>query len=329
MRIFRVICIVIVIVFLCIEGAVAQIPLKGSDFPALAGLHWGMPMQEVYEFLSSKGKVDKLTPTVLSYEDALLDVKMEVNFVFIENNSLLKLSSIEARLNDPDENTLKKIEKYFINRYGDKYNYKKDEGWKDNIDTEIKLWHINNENIEFKVLTYKQKRIVGLRIKYKSINSKGHKPIIPMSVKGSDFPSLAGLQWGMTMQSTCQYLKLKREIIHSSSSKLYYEDSVLNTKVGITLKYDYSDSLLILYTIEAEIIEPNRRLLQTVTNNMINHYGNKYDTKKESKSKFLYTINFEAKTWQLENESIGLMTMSHGDDVKSINLMYRYVDSKR
>ena len=140
---------------------------------------------------------------------------------------------------------------------------------------------------------------------------------------------MANLQWGMTLQAARKSIIGKRNIIDSTSSELSYDDTLLNTKTRITLKFGDCNSHVILYAIQAEIMSPDRELFQSIEKLMIDRYGSTYETYKDSKSKFFFTIYLEAKSWSRNNECIRLVTMAHGDDVKTLKVLYEYDDSKR
>jgi hypothetical protein len=305
--------------------AVAQIPSMGADFPTLLGLHWGMTMQEVRDCISGKKGIKNLTPTILTYQDKLLNNTMDVYLKFMKQDSLLVLYSISAPVDESNE-VLHAIEKYFVDRYGNNYYRKKD--YVLSPDGEKKIWRFRNEIVGFQTLVDKEK-ILGAEITYDSPKIKFNGAIKKISIKGNDFPTLAGLQWGMSMQTAFTSIRRKYTIKDSTYSEFCYVDTLSAKKAKITMKFDESDSLWVLYAINAEIIGPSKQVLQSLTNTMIDRYGNTYETKKESKLKFLYTINFEALTWHLENESIGLRIMSQGDEVKSITVLYAYNNTKR
>lgn len=251
--------------------------------------------------------------------------EIDIYLKFIKKDSLLVLYSISAPVDKSDE-VLHSIEKYFVDRYGNNYYRKKDYAL--SPDGEKKIWRLHNESVGLQTLVYKEK-ILGAEITYDSPKIKRNGPIKKLSIKGIDFPTLAGLQWGMSMQTAFTSINRKYTIKDSTYSEFYYIDTLSAKKAKITMKFDDSDSLWVLYAINAEIIGPTKQVLQSLTNTMIDHYGNTYETKKESQSKIFYTINFEALTWHLENENIGLRIMSHGDEVKSITILYTYNDTKR
>jgi len=328
MQVLRVLILVALLVFVEMYKTKAQIPAKGADFPTLAGLHWGMTMQVAGDYLRGKVEVKNVDSSILFFNDKLFDIELDVKLKFVEKDSLLILNSIVAYLKEPDEDVLQSIETKFINRYGNTYECKKDPGTDDEIDDEKKLWRLNNENVELTVATH-QKDILGLSITYKSTKLKRNLPIDLIPLKGSDFPTLAVLQWGMTMQVARNSISGKREILKTTSSTIIYEDTLLNTKARILLKFDDSNSLLILNAIEVKLVDPNRELLRSLEKRMIASYGGRYESKKESIAKFFFTFDFEAKSWQLGNENIALESLSHGDDVKGLKLMYKYNDAKR
>ena len=324
MRILKVVILTIGIICLRRDNATAQIPEQGSDIPSLTGFHWGMTMQEVRDYLHGKRKLKNTTSSILSYKDTLLNVEAEVYLKFAEKNTLLILNSIEVPL-DSDNESLQEIGKYFIKRYGNNY-----QSWKvhKGLDGERKAWQLKSERVELEALMNKEK-IVCLYISYIAPKVKRNSIKAPIPVKGCDFPTLRDLQWGMTIQAAKKSITGKKEISDITSSEFSYEDTLLDTKAKMNLKFDDCDSLVLLYAIHAEIMVPNKELLQSMEKIMIDRYGNNYTTYKDSKSKFFFTMYLEAKTWRFTHESIRLATMSHGDEVKNIKVLYEFDDSKQ
>lgn len=324
MRILYVFILLIGAILLWNEEAKAQIPASGHDFPTLKGLHWDMTIQEARDYFSGKRKLKYTTSSIVSYTDTLMNTEAVIYLKFIEKNSLLVLHSIEAPLS-ADNDILQLIENYFINRYGN--NYERQIIHK-GIDGEKKVWNLNGERIELEILTYNEK-IVNLCLTYTSPKIKHTGPKFLTPIQGFDFPTLRNLQWGMTMQAAQKSICGKTRIIDSTSSELFYEDTLLNTKTKITLKFDDCNSLSMLYAIQAEITSPTQELFHVIEKLMTERYGSAYKMYRDSKSKFFFTIYLEAKTWSLNNECIKLVTIAHGDEVKTLKILYEYVDSKQ
>lgn len=146
--------------------------------------------------------------------------------------------------------------------------------------------------------------------------------------KGADFPTMASLRWGMTMKEARDSIGVKREIKKTTSTTLSYEDTLLNAKAIITLKFIEKDSDLILNFIDAPLTEPNRELTQLVEKYLSNRYGLKYESKKEKKSKFFITIEMEIKRWRFENEYVGLVICYRGEEILGLNLTYHLSELK-
>lgn len=327
MRILRIIILAAIVIMANICITKAQIPAKGADLPTLSGLHWGMTLQASSDYLQGKVKAKSIGSSIL-YKDKLLDTEMDIKLQFVKKDSLLILNSVEAFLKEPDENALQVIKKRFYDRYGNNCEYKKNPGEDEKIETEKIIWRLKNENVEFKVATHNNKRL-NLSIIYKStvLNRNLLPTLIP--IKGSDFPFLANLHWKMTMQAAGNSISCKRGSVNTASSTLIFEDLIFNSKAKVMLKFDDTDSLLMLHSIEAKVIDPNKELLQSIEKRMIANYGSKYKNKKESISKFIFTFEFDSKEWQFDYETIILESLSHGDDVKGLKLKYKYDDSRQ
>jgi hypothetical protein len=324
MRIFRIVYLVVILV--ASFNVKAQIPAKGADFATLTDLHWGMTIQAAGDYLRGKVEV-KVVGSSICYKESIVDNEMDIKLLFFKKDSLLLLYSIVAYLKEPDEDVLQIIENKFINRYGDKYEHKNDPGEDEKIENEKKLWRLKNENVELKVATHQRNRL-GLSITYKStvLNRNLLPTLIPL--KGSDFPFLANLHWKMTMQAASNSISCKRGSINAASSTLIFEDIILNSKAKVLLKFDDTDSLLMLHSIEVKVMDPNKELLLAIEKRMIASYGSKYENKKESISKFIFTFEFDSKEWQFDYETIILESLSHGDDVNGMKLIYKYNDSR-
>lgn len=328
MRIYKIL-ILISLIMLYYSKILSQIPFLGADFPTLSNLQWGMTIQEVTKYLGEK-KVKSGSSTqgsYIRYEDVLLNNEIDVSLQFSKQDSHFILNSISTFLEKPDIEEYQSIEMYFIKKYGN--NYKKEHSLNNNIDIEKKVWLFNNgERFTFAAHTYRGKKILAIEMNYASPKIGCYAPNHQVLIRGMEFPIFSYLYWGITLQDAYKYLKGKKNILETTKTKLSYEDMILNTKVVTTLIFDECDSLMRLYNIKSEIIEPDIKLLKSIEDIMKEHYGEKYETLHESSSALFYTINFSAKVWKLENEVIRINVMSHGDDVKKINLGYEYYKSK-
>ena len=74
------------LVILGSEIVVSQIPAKGSDFPTLSVLRWGISIQEARDLISPKREIQKPTSTMLSYEDTILHANAMIKLKFTEDN---------------------------------------------------------------------------------------------------------------------------------------------------------------------------------------------------------------------------------------------------
>ncbi len=151
---------------------------------------------------------------------------------------------------------------------------------------------------------------------------ENERALAQIPAKGADFPSMANLRWGMSMKEARDSIGVKREIKKTTSSALSYEDTILNTKAIITLKFIEKSSDLILNFIDVAFAQPNIELLHLVERYLNNRYGIKYETKKEKKSKLFFTIEAEFRRWQLGNEYVGLVFFYRGKEFLGINLTY-------
>jgi hypothetical protein len=147
--------------------------------------------------------------------------------------------------------------------------------------------------------------------------------IAQIPAKGADFPTMTGLRWGMTMKEARDSIVAKREIQKTTSTTLSYEDTILSTKAIITLKFTEKDKEMILDFIDVPLNDPTRELVNSVEKYLVSHYGDQYEIKKETKSKFFITIEMELKKWRLQNEEVGLVVCYKGDDVIGTNLTYQ------
>jgi hypothetical protein len=140
--------------------------------------------------------------------------------------------------------------------------------------------------------------------------------------KGNDFPTLAGLRWGMTMKEARDSIVAKREIKKTTSTTISYEDTLVSAKALMTLEFIEKDKEMILNFIDVSLVNPTRELVKSVEKYLVSHYGDQYECKREKKSKFFITLEMDLKSWRLENEDVGLMVCYKGDDVLGLNLTY-------
>ena len=146
--------------------------------------------------------------------------------------------------------------------------------------------------------------------------------------KGADFPTLASLRWRMTMKDARDSIGAKREITKTTPTTISYEDTLLNTKAIITLKFIEKDSELKLDFIDAPFTEPNRELAKLVEKYLFNRYGLNYESKKEKKSKFFITLEMELMRWRIKNEDVGLVICCRGEEILGLNLTYHLSEFK-
>jgi hypothetical protein len=144
--------------------------------------------------------------------------------------------------------------------------------------------------------------------------------------KGSDFPTLSILRWGMSIQAARDLISSKREIQKSTSSTLSYEDTLLNAKAIITLKFAAEN--FCLNGIDASLSKPNKELYKSVYTYLVTRYGDKYVSTKEQKTKFFIKFDMEMKLWRLDDEGVGMGIFSRGDDVIGINIFYTHANKK-
>jgi hypothetical protein len=145
--------------------------------------------------------------------------------------------------------------------------------------------------------------------------------------KGSDFPTLSNLRWGITMKDARDSIGAKRELNKTTSTTLSYEDTLLNAKGTISLKFTEDSTKL--NNINFVISKPTKELSQSIEKYLVNRYGDKYVSKKEQKTKIFITVEIEMKLWRLNGEGVGMGVFSRGDEIMGLNIFYGPSSSKR
>lgn len=136
--------------------------------------------------------------------------------------------------------------------------------------------------------------------------------------KGPDLPSLSNVRWGIKMQEVKELFKGKLEA--DSDSTLYFEDSFLQSKVRVILKFEKYSDFEGLKTVEVRF--DDKTLGEKLLSYLKVRYGEKYETKRQEKTKLFFTVQLETKKWTLEHEDIMLATFSKGSEILALNFFY-------
>ncbi len=106
----------------------------------------------------------------------------------------------------------------------------------------------------------------------------------------------------------------------NSDSTLHFDDSFLQSKVRVTLTFGKSPVFEGLKTVEVQFDDKN--LGETLFSYLKVRYGEKFESKRQEKTKLFITVQFETKKWTLEHESIALIAFSKGSEILALNLFY-------
>ena len=150
--------------------------------------------------------------------------------------------------------------------------------------------------------------------------------ISQIPAKGSDFTTLSNLRWDMSIQNVRELISSKREIQKSTSTTLSYDDTLLNSKAIITLKFDEEN--ICLKSIDATFSQPNKELSNSLYTYLVTKYGDKFISNKEQKTKLFMTFVIEMKIWKLDDEGVGMGVFSRGDETIGVNIFYSHSKTK-
>jgi hypothetical protein len=137
--------------------------------------------------------------------------------------------------------------------------------------------------------------------------------------KASDLPSLSNVRWGMKMHEVKE--RINGILETDSDSTLHFDDSFLQSKVRVILTFEKYPDFEGLKIVEVQFDDKN--LGEKLFSYLKARYGEKFENKKQEKTKLFITVQFETKKWTLEHENIMLITFSKGIDILALNLLYR------
>jgi len=138
---------------------------------------------------------------------------------------------------------------------------------------------------------------------------------IPLS--GSDLPSLSAVHWGMSREEVKN--RIHRNVQPSGDTALTFQDAFMDSTVQVVMTFGESDSSNGLRFIEIQFDNKNAEKLRSY---LTSRYGNNYETEKKEKTKWFFTIHFEAAKWYLKGESVVMIVFSQGGDVLGLSLLY-------
>ena len=138
---------------------------------------------------------------------------------------------------------------------------------------------------------------------------------IPLS--GSDVPSLSAVHWGMSKDEVKR--QIHQDIQPSGDTALTFQDTFMDSTVRVVMTFGESDSAKGLRFIEIQFDDKNAEKLRSY---LKSRYGDKYETEKKERSKWFFTIHFEAAKWFLKGESVVMVVFSQGEDVLGLSLLY-------
>lgn len=136
--------------------------------------------------------------------------------------------------------------------------------------------------------------------------------------KDPDLPSLSNVRWGMKMHEVKERINSKMDM--DSDSTLCFDDSFLQSKVRVILAFGKYPDFEGLKLVEVQFDDKN--LGEKLFSYLKNKYGEKFENKRQEKTKLFFTVQFESKKWTLEHERIVLITFSKGSDILALNLLY-------
>ncbi len=135
---------------------------------------------------------------------------------------------------------------------------------------------------------------------------------------GSDLPSLSNVHWGMKMHEVKERINGITDM--DSDSALHFDDSFLQSKVSVILTFGKYPDFEGLKTVDVQF--DDKSLSEKLLSYLKLRYGEKFESKKQEKTKLFITLQLESKKWTLEHENIILFTFSNGNDILGSNLLY-------
>ena len=135
---------------------------------------------------------------------------------------------------------------------------------------------------------------------------------------GADLLSLSNVAWGMNMSEVSGH---SNAIIETDSdSTLHFDDLFLESTVRIILTFGKNPDFEGLKIVEVQF--EDKDLAEKLFSYLHVRYGEKFESKKQAKTKLFITIELESKKWKLEHENMTLITFSKGSDILAVNLLY-------
>ena len=145
---------------------------------------------------------------------------------------------------------------------------------------------------------------------------------IPCS--GAIIPSLAALNWDMTIQEAKN--QIHGETKMSSDTILVYRDNFLDSGVKITLKFDSPRVRGGLQSISVQIEEISR--VDSIRSYLESRYGNYSNRQTAKQTKLFMTVLMEVFQWDLKGEEVALIRITHGSELLGVNLLYRKLQER-
>jgi len=142
---------------------------------------------------------------------------------------------------------------------------------------------------------------------------------------GFDIPSLSNVHWGMTIYEVKELLKSITDT--NSDSTLRFEDSFLQSKVGVILTFGKHPDFEGLRTVEVQFDDTS--LGEKLFLYLKARYGEQFESMRQEKTKLFLTVQLDSKKWTLDNESVVLIEFSKGSDIFALNLLYRATGKDR
>jgi hypothetical protein len=136
--------------------------------------------------------------------------------------------------------------------------------------------------------------------------------------KGPDLPSLSNVRWGMKMHEVKE--RINGIVDTDSDSTLHFDDSFLQSRVRVILTFGKYPDFEGLKIVEVQFDDKN--LGEKLFSYLKVRYGEKFESKRQEKTRLFITIQLETKKWTLEHERIVLITFSKGSDIFAVNLLY-------
>lgn len=135
---------------------------------------------------------------------------------------------------------------------------------------------------------------------------------------GSDLSSLSNVSWGMKMHEVKERINGKMDA--DSDSTLHFDDSFLQSSVSVILTFGRYPDFEGLKIVEVQFDDKN--LGEKLFSYLKVRYGEKFESKRQEKTKLFITVQVETKKWTMDHERIVLITFSKGSDIFALSLLY-------